>query len=117
MHPSTGSEYYNILVVFCKNLSPAVSVSVDQLIKVWNGHTGVCVNTLEGHVNGVWADAMNGQVLATGSNDDNIRIWNSDTSECFNSLRTTHDLSDSVRGLTLQNEETLMSQHISYSIV
>ena len=60
------------------------SGSADQMIKIWNLATGVCVATLEGHGGTVYSLAvLEGGRLASGSVDifDNIKIWDAALSD------------------------------------
>src|SRR6266566_5325310 len=62
----------------------------DQTIKLWDVHTGQCVNTLRGHTGWVRSLAFhpNGTLLVSGSDDQTIRLWNLSTGQVF---KTLHD--------------------------
>jgi WD40 repeat protein len=65
-----------------------VSSSGDGTIKVWNGKTGQCVKTLEGHTSWVWYTdfSRDGQQLVSSSYDGTLRIWQFQTGQCLKIL-------------------------------
>ncbi len=68
---------------------------------------GLCINTLTGHSNGVWALSLlpNG-FIASGSSDLTIKIW--DITQTY-PLYTLTGHSDVIRALTVINNEYLAS--------
>src|SRR5262249_27627937 len=54
-----------------------VSASRDTTVKVWDLRQNALAASLEGHTSSVLAIAVSrdGQLIATGSNDNTIRIW------------------------------------------
>lgn len=65
-----------------------VSGSGDGTIKFWNGKTGQCLKTLEGHTSWVWCTVFSpdGQQLVTSSYDATLRIWQFQTGQCLKIL-------------------------------
>lgn len=51
-----------------------ISGSLDNTIKVWDINTGKAVQTLFGHIEGVWAVASDKLRLVTGSHDRTIKV-------------------------------------------
>jgi WD40 repeat protein/DNA-binding SARP family transcriptional activator len=60
------------------------SGSEDHTVRLWNLNTGQCLQTLQGHYNGVlrlvWSP--DGRTLASSSDDATIRLWDSQTGQC-----------------------------------
>jgi WD40 repeat protein len=50
---------------------------VDRSCRLWDLHTGECLQALEGHTDEVFSCAFNyeGDVVITGSKDNTCRIW------------------------------------------
>jgi WD40 repeat protein len=65
------------------------SGSEDQTVKLWNIHTGECLETLHGHSKRVCSVAFSsdGKTLASGSGDETIKLWDVKTGECLKTLR------------------------------
>jgi WD40 repeat protein len=65
-----------------------VSGSGDSTIKFWNGKTGQCMKTLEGHTSWIWYAVFSpdGQQLVTSSYDATLRIWQFQTGQCLKIL-------------------------------
>jgi WD40 repeat protein len=80
-----------------------ISGSYDQIIKVWNIHTGECLRVLKGHSSFINVLLTHGSVLYSGSADGTIRCWSLDTFECLKTVKA-HELAvtaivaDSERG-------------------
>lgn len=53
----------------------AVSCAGDKTIRLWDLQTGECVETLRGHLAGVFAVRMTKNRIISGSLDKTIRIW------------------------------------------
>lgn len=95
---NTGSQPFRVLRghqgrVFSIGFNPAGSLlasgSSDRTIKLWNAHTGQCLQTLQGHASWVWAIAFDpqGQQLASASYDQTVRLWEVASGECQQVLR------------------------------
>ena len=72
-------------IVFSPDEQLLASASGDRTIKVWNPHTGKCVQTLTGHQSWVWAIAFspNGKRIASASYDQTVKLWDSETGDCL----------------------------------
>lgn len=64
------------------------SASGDRTIKLWNPHTGKCLNTLLGHKSWIWGLAFspNGRYVASGSYDHTVKLWDVQTGECLHTF-------------------------------
>ena len=97
-------------VTFSPDGKTLASCSHDFLIRLWdvqslefepskpanlaeasdsNHLPGACLNTLRGHVHRVWTIAFSpdGQLLASGSDDETIRLWNTHDGTCLTVLQ------------------------------
>jgi len=74
------------------------SGSEDRSIRLWNLQTGNCDakqfspggnRTLQGHLGRIWSIAFSpdGELLATGSDDQTIKLWETQTGQCRRTLR------------------------------
>ena len=56
----------------------------DNTIRIWDAENGNCINTLEGHENGVLnvCFSPDGKYLASGSKDKTIRVWGLQSGTC-----------------------------------
>lgn len=52
-----------------------ISGSLDNTIKVWSLETGECLQTLFGHVQGIWTLAYDTLHLVSGSHDGSLKLW------------------------------------------
>ncbi|GAA5814055.1 hypothetical protein MFLAVUS_007545 [Mucor flavus] len=52
-----------------------ISGSLDNTIKVWSLETGECLQTLFGHVQGIWTLAYDKLHLVSGSHDGSLKLW------------------------------------------
>ncbi|WP_176698092.1 NB-ARC domain-containing protein [Candidatus Nitrospira nitrosa] len=66
-----------------------VSGADDQMIKVWDRHTGECLRTLKGHSGEVRSCAIDptGQWIVSGSSDGMVKIWDLHTGDCLRTLK------------------------------
>jgi WD40 repeat protein len=73
-------------VVFSHDSSRVASE--DQTIKIWDAHTGACLQTLEGHSNWVTSVVFShdSSRVASGSEDQTIKIWDAHTGACLQTL-------------------------------
>ncbi|RCH79584.1 hypothetical protein CU098_002104, partial [Rhizopus stolonifer] len=52
-----------------------ISGSLDNTIKVWSLESGECLQTLFGHVQGIWTLAYDKLRLVSGSHDGSLKLW------------------------------------------
>ncbi|BAY42529.1 WD-40 repeat-containing protein [Scytonema sp. HK-05] len=84
-------------------------------MKLWNVNTGECVKTLEEHIDQVYSVTFSpdGQIIASGSEDQTIKLWNVKTGECLTTLRAPRRYEDmditGVTGLTEAQKSTLIT--------
>ncbi|KAI9475784.1 MAG: quinon protein alcohol dehydrogenase-like superfamily [Benjaminiella poitrasii] len=52
-----------------------ISGSLDNTIKVWSLESGECLQTLFGHVQGIWTLAYDKLRLVSGSHDGTLKLW------------------------------------------
>jgi WD40 repeat protein len=64
------------------------SSSHDQIVRLWDVHTGQCIRELSGHTS--WVRSVDfspdGQILASSSEDQTVRLWDVHTGLCRNTL-------------------------------
>ncbi|CAI6332977.1 unnamed protein product [Periconia digitata] len=86
----TLDYHHDVLsVAFSHDSARLASASPDGTVKLWDVSTGVCLKTLEGHldvINSVVFSHISTQ-LATGSDDATVKIWNTATGRCLKTLR------------------------------
>lgn len=89
----------------CAAITPdshfALSGCADEtVIRLWDLHTGHCLNTLSGHQAEVLALALlpDGERVLSGSADGTVRLWTIATGEC---VRTFEGWSDAVTALAV----------------
>ncbi|GAA5815248.1 hypothetical protein MFLAVUS_008754 [Mucor flavus] len=63
-----------------------ISGSLDNTIKLWDMHTGNCIRTLFGHVEGVWSLAFDTLRIISGSHDKTVRVWDLGSGKCMYAL-------------------------------
>jgi F-box and WD-40 domain protein MET30 len=56
--------------------------ALDSTIRLWEVHTGKCVKTFFGHVEGVWALAADSLRVVSGAEDRMIKVWDPRTAAC-----------------------------------
>ncbi|KAI7886220.1 WD40-repeat-containing domain protein [Mucor mucedo] len=52
-----------------------ISGSLDNTIKVWSLESGECLQTLFGHVQGIWTLAYDKLHMVSGSHDGSLKLW------------------------------------------
>lgn len=63
-----------------------ISGSLDNTLKVFDVLTGVCVRTIFGHVEGVWAVDADNLRIVSASHDRTVKVWDRDTGVCESTL-------------------------------
>ncbi|KAJ1569114.1 hypothetical protein HK096_004173 [Nowakowskiella sp. JEL0078] len=58
-----------------------ITGSMDGTVKIWSVKTGECVNTLFGHVHGIWCLQFDTLRIVTGGYGGTVRMWDIDTGE------------------------------------
>ena len=65
----------------------AISGSLDKTLKIWDVKCGSCIQTLNGHSDGVWCMAVLGKRhIVSGSKDDYLKVWDLNTGNCLHTL-------------------------------
>lgn len=74
---SSNTSDNSSIVSDCERSSEQVVISgsLDNTIKVWSLETGECLQTLFGHVQGIWTLAYDKLRLVSGSNDGSLKLW------------------------------------------
>ncbi|KAF9139015.1 hypothetical protein BG015_002191 [Linnemannia schmuckeri] len=67
-----------------------VTGGLDNTLKIWDADLGECLNTLFGHVEGVWSLAFDKLRIVSGSLDRTIKVWDTESGRCLYTL-TGHD--------------------------
>ncbi|KAG0346642.1 hypothetical protein BG004_001184 [Podila humilis] len=67
-----------------------ITGGLDNTLKIWNVETGECLNTLFGHVEGVWSLAFDKLRIVSGSLDKTIKVWDTESGRLLYTL-TGHD--------------------------
>ncbi|KAI9875842.1 MAG: hypothetical protein M1830_007913 [Pleopsidium flavum] len=55
------------------------SASGDRTVKIWDVHSGKCVQTLQGHTKGIACVQFDGRRVVSGSSDNTVRIYDQAT--------------------------------------
>ncbi|KAI7822005.1 quinon protein alcohol dehydrogenase-like superfamily, partial [Gamsiella multidivaricata] len=63
-----------------------VTGGLDNTLKVWDVESGECLNTLFGHVEGVWTLAFDKLRIVSGSLDRTIKVWDTESGRCLYTL-------------------------------
>ncbi|KAF9437461.1 hypothetical protein BGZ76_000611 [Entomortierella beljakovae] len=69
-----------------RDTSIIVTGGLDNTLKIWDIETGECLNTLFGHVEGVWSLAFDKLRIVSGSLDHTIKVWDTESGRCLYTL-------------------------------
>ncbi|KAJ2817520.1 hypothetical protein FBU31_006197 [Coemansia sp. 'formosensis'] len=64
-----------------------ISGSLDSTMRVWDIETGECLDTIFGHVEGIWSMAFDSLRVASGSNDGIVKVWDTSSHACLFTLQ------------------------------
>lgn len=59
-----------------------VTSALDNTIRMWDVSTGRCIRTFFGHIEGVWALAVDTLRIVSGANDKLLKVWDPRTGKC-----------------------------------
>ncbi|KIK53828.1 hypothetical protein GYMLUDRAFT_131686, partial [Collybiopsis luxurians FD-317 M1] len=81
-------------VTFFADHSRIVAGSDDNTISIWDAHTGVKLQTLEGHTDSVSSVSIlyDGSRIVSGSHDTTVRVWDANTGMTLHTLTGHADL-------------------------
>lgn len=81
--PSSSSDEED-----CKRSSEQVVISgsLDNTIKVWSLESGECLQTLFGHIQGIWTLAYDKLHMVSGSHDGSLKLWDIESGLPMHSL-------------------------------
>ncbi|KAG0371627.1 hypothetical protein BGX24_001404 [Mortierella sp. AD032] len=63
-----------------------ITGGLDNTLKIWDADMGECLNTLFGHVEGVWSLAFDKLRIVSGSLDRTIKVWDTESGRCLYTL-------------------------------
>lgn len=63
-----------------------VSGGLDNTIRVWNLTTGKLLQTLFGHLEGIWCISFDSLRIVSGAHDELVKIWDAETGKCMHTL-------------------------------
>ncbi|KAF9920638.1 hypothetical protein FBU30_009503 [Linnemannia zychae] len=63
-----------------------ITGGLDNTLKIWDADMGECLNTLFGHVEGVWSLAFDKLRIISGSLDRTIKVWDTESGRCLYTL-------------------------------
>lgn len=63
-----------------------ISGSLDNTIKVWSLESGECLQTLFGHIQGIWTLAYDTLHMVSGSHDGSLKLWDIESGLPMHSL-------------------------------
>ncbi|MCJ1312832.1 hypothetical protein MMC25_006508 [Agyrium rufum] len=56
--------------------------ALDSTIRLWDVHTGKCIRTFFGHIEGIWALGADTLRIVSGSEDRTVKVWDARTGKC-----------------------------------
>ena len=83
-NPSATSPFVTDFAAQDRALPPRYMLTgaLDSTIRLWNVHTGQCLRTFFGHVEGIWALAADTLRVASGSEDRTTKVWDARSGGC-----------------------------------
>ncbi|KAJ2610584.1 ubiquitin-binding SDF ubiquitin ligase complex subunit met30 [Coemansia sp. RSA 1365] len=66
-----------------------ITGSLDSTMRVWDIETGECLDTIFGHIEGIWSLEFDSLRIVTGSNDGTVKVWDTSSHACLFTLKTT----------------------------
>ncbi|KAI9502718.1 quinon protein alcohol dehydrogenase-like superfamily [Coemansia spiralis] len=66
-----------------------ITGSLDSTMRVWDIETGECLDTVFGHVEGIWSMTFDALRIVSGSNDGTLKVWDTTSHSCLFTLQTT----------------------------
>ncbi|KAJ2721422.1 ubiquitin-binding SDF ubiquitin ligase complex subunit met30 [Coemansia sp. Benny D115] len=63
-----------------------ITGSLDSTMRVWDIETGECLDTIFGHVDGIWSMTFDSLRIVSGSNDGSMKIWDTSSHACLYTL-------------------------------
>ncbi|KAJ1949927.1 ubiquitin-binding SDF ubiquitin ligase complex subunit met30 [Linderina pennispora] len=63
-----------------------ITGSLDSTMRVWDIETGECLDTIFGHVEGIWSMTFDSLRIVSGSNDGTVKIWDTSSHACLHTL-------------------------------
>ncbi|KAJ2078197.1 ubiquitin-binding SDF ubiquitin ligase complex subunit met30 [Coemansia sp. RSA 988] len=73
-----------------------ITGSLDSTMRVWDIDTGECLDTIFGHIEGIWSLAFDSLRIVSGSNDGTVKVWDTSSHACLFTLKTTSAAINSV---------------------
>ena len=82
------TEHSILSMAISKDGAKIVSGSDDNSVQVWDASTGVALQQLNGHTNGVNSVAFShdGIYIVSGSRDKSVRVWDASTGAALQKL-------------------------------
>ncbi|KAJ1819254.1 ubiquitin-binding SDF ubiquitin ligase complex subunit met30, partial [Coemansia sp. RSA 2599] len=65
-----------------------ITGSLDSTMRVWDIESGECLNTIFGHVEGIWSMTFDSLRIVSGSNDGSVKIWDTTSHTCLHTFHT-----------------------------
>ncbi|KAJ1961403.1 ubiquitin-binding SDF ubiquitin ligase complex subunit met30 [Dipsacomyces acuminosporus] len=73
---------------YADNAKPyLITGSLDSTMRVWDIETGECLDTIFGHVEGIWSMAFDSLRIVSGSNDGVVKLWDTSSHACLFTLQ------------------------------
>jgi F-box/WD-40 domain protein MET30 len=63
-----------------------ITAALDSTVKFWDVASGKCFKTLFGHVEGVWALAVDTLRVVSGAQDSMVKVWDVNTGRCMRTV-------------------------------